>query len=61
MQSFSVVRMRASSLAFQMPTLNLARRGFRTLPDAGFRLASWGCGDVESRALGSGTWDCSDI
>jgi len=37
-KSFSVVGTRASSLAFWMPTLNLARRGFRTLPDAGFML-----------------------
>ena len=37
-QSFSVVGTRAPSLMFWMPTLNLAKRGFRTLPDAGFML-----------------------
>ena len=37
-QSLSVVRTRASSLTFQMPTPNHAGCGFRTLPDTGFRL-----------------------
>ena len=37
-QGFSVVKMWASSFAFWMLTLNLARRGLWTLPDAGFRL-----------------------
>ena len=37
-QSFSAVKTQASRLAFWIPTLNLARRGLRTLPDTGFVL-----------------------
>ena len=43
-----------------MPTLNLARRGFRTLPDAGFRLCVLRLQWYQTRASNLTSWHCSD-
>jgi len=59
-QSFSVVRTRALSLAFWMPTPNLVRRGFELCQTRASCSASWDCGDVKTRASNLASWCYSD-